>query len=161
MVLFLILKQLKKFIFILIFIIIMLSLGSGGNMKRFATNILIRNNRLSIMQNNGLTVDYEILNDEDYLLELKKKLVEEAQEVFDSKNLVELKSELIDVMEVLDHLIELHAFNKSELNTLKKEKQLKVGKFDKRIKTHYIEMPDDHEELDYYLSKPHKYPQIK
>lgn len=42
-------------------------------MKRFATNILIRNNRLSMMQNNGLKVDYEILNDEDYLLELKKK----------------------------------------------------------------------------------------
>lgn len=130
-------------------------------MKRFATNILIRNNRLSMMQNNGLKVDYEILNDEDYLLELKKKLIEEAQEVFDSKNVSELKSELIDVMEVVDHLIDLHSFSRSELNALKKEKQLKVGKFDKKIKTHYIEMPDDHEELDYYLSKPHKYPQIK
>ena len=130
-------------------------------MKRFATNILIRNNRLSMMQNNGLTVDYEILNDKDYLLELKKKLVEEAQEVFDSKNLSELKSELIDVMEVLDHLIDLHSFSRSELNALKKEKQRKVGKFDKRIKTHFIEMSDDHEELSYYLSKPQKYPQIK
>ncbi|MBR2141542.1 MAG: nucleoside triphosphate pyrophosphohydrolase [Rickettsiales bacterium] len=130
-------------------------------MKRFATNILIRNNRLSMMQNSGLTVDYEILNDGDYLLELKKKLVEEAQEVFDSKNVSELKSELIDVMEVLDHLIELHSFSRTELNTLKEEKQLKVGKFDKRIKTHYVEMPDNHKELSYYLSKPQKYPQIK
>lgn len=130
-------------------------------MKRFATNILIRNNRLSMMQNNGLKVDYEILNDEDYLLELKKKLIEEAQEVFDSKNVSELKSELIDVMEVVDHLIDLYSFSRSELNALKKEKQLKVGKFDKRIKTHYIEMPDDHEELPYYQSKPQKYPQIK
>ena len=113
------------------------------------------------MQNSGLTVDYEILNDGDYLLELKKKLVEEAQEVFDSKNVSELKSELIDVMEVLDHLIELHSFSRTELNTLKEEKQLKVGKFDKRIKTHYVEMPDNHKELSYYLSKPQKYPQIK
>lgn len=68
---------------------------------------------------------------------------------------------LIDVMEVVDYLIDLHSFDRSELNALKEEKQFKVGKFDKKIKTHYIEMPDNHEELSYYLSKPQKYPQIK
>jgi len=53
--------------------------------KKFATNILIRNNRWAIMEKNGLTENYEILSDSDYLIELKKKLLEEAQEVFEAE----------------------------------------------------------------------------
>jgi len=66
------------------------------------------------MENNGLTVNYEILSDDE--VELKK---------------------------------------------IKDKKQIIYGKFDKKIKTHYVEMPEKHEEVTYYLSKPHKYPEIK
>lgn len=130
-------------------------------MKKFATNILIRNNRLAIMEKNGLTVNYEILSDSDYLIELKKKLLEEAREVFEAETSQDLKVELIDVMEVLEHLIDFYAFDEKELRKIKEDKQTKIGKFDKKIKTHSVEMPDDHEEVSYYLSKPNKYPEIK
>ncbi|MDR2901524.1 MAG: nucleoside triphosphate pyrophosphohydrolase [Lactobacillales bacterium] len=130
-------------------------------MRRFKTNILIRNNRLKIMQDNGLTVKYEILSDADYIHELKKKLIEEAIEVLDAKDTNELKSELIDVMEIIEHLTHALGFDTSELSEIKSEKQRKIGKFDHKIKTHHIEMPPSHEELPYYLSKPHKYPEIK
>ena len=130
-------------------------------MRKFATNILIRNNRLPIIENNGLIVNYEILSDSDYLIELKKKLLEEAQEVFEAENIQDLKSEIIDAMEVLEHLMELYSIDEIELKQIKKDKQIKIGKFDKKIKTHSVEMADDHEELSYYLSKPNKYPEIK
>ncbi len=130
-------------------------------MKRFKTNILIRNNRLKLMRENGLTVNYDILSDNDYIIELKKKIIEEAQEVFEAENLNDIKSELIDVMEVIDHLIEIYGFDRAEMNRLKQEKQHKIGKFNHKIKTNWVEMPDNHEEITYYESKPHKYPRIK
>ncbi len=68
---------------------------------------------------------------------------------------------LIDVMEVLDHLIDFYAFDEKELRKIKEDKQAKIGKFDKKIKMHSVEMPDNHEEVPYYLSKPNKYPEIK
>lgn|GEM_PF-1613032 len=68
---------------------------------------------------------------------------------------------LIDVMEVLEHLIDFYAFDEKELRKIKEDKQAKIGKFDKKIKTHSVEMPDNHEEVPYYLSKPNKYPEIK
>lgn len=130
-------------------------------MRRFATNILVRNNRLSMMENNGLTVNYEILSDNDYVTELKSKLLEETQEIIDAKNIQELKEEIADVMEVLEHLIDFYAFDEVELKKIKDKKQIIYGKFDKKIKTYYVEMPENHEEITYYLSKPHKYPEIK
>lgn len=130
-------------------------------MRKFATNILVRNNRLAIMKKNGLTVNYEILSNNDYLIELKNKLLEESKELIEAKTPKELKEEIIDVMEVLEHLIDFYSFDTNELTKIKNDKQIKYGKFDKKIKTHYVEMPDNHEELTYYLSKPNKYPEIK
>lgn len=130
-------------------------------MRRFATNILVRNNRLLMMENNGLRVNYDILSDKDYIIELKHKLLEETQEVIDAKSTQELKEEIIDVMEVLEHIIDFYGFDKGELNQLKEQKQEKYGKFDKKIKINYVEMDDNHEEIAYYLSKPNKYPEMK
>ncbi len=130
-------------------------------MKRFKTDILIRNNRLALMQQDGLHVDYEILSDVDYILELKRKIVEEANEVLSAQTPDELKSELVDVLEVVDHLMEINRFDPAELTRLKAQKQQKIGKFDQKIKTHFVEMPDNHNDVDYYLSKPEKYPEIK
>jgi len=130
-------------------------------MRKFATNILVRNNRLAIMKKNGLSVNYEILSNNDYLIELKNKLLEESKELIEAKTPKELKEEIIDVMEVLEHLIDFYSFDTNELTKIKNDKQIKYGKFDKKIKTHYVEMPDNHEELTYYLSKPNKYPEIK
>lgn len=130
-------------------------------MRRFATNILVRNNRLPMMENNGLSVNYEILSNKDYIIELKNKLLEETQEFMEAENTQKLKEEIIDIIEVIEHLIDVYSFDKNELQNIKENKQIKYGKFDKKIKTHYVEMPDNHEEIAYYLSKPHKYPEMK
>ncbi len=71
-------------------------------MRRFKTNILIRDKRLKQMQQNGINVNYEILAQEKYLDELKLKLVEEATECLNTPltEKDELSKELADVLEV-------------------------------------------------------------
>lgn len=130
-------------------------------MRKFKTDILIRNNRLKIMQDNGLQVEYQILSDDDYIRALKAKLVEEAKEVAESNHLSDIKNELADVLEVFEHLLDVYRISLKEIENIKLLKQRSIGKFDKKIKTISVSMKDDHEELSYYLSKPHKYPEIK
>lgn len=126
--------------------------------KKFRTGILVRNNRVKLMQDAGIKVHYSILSDKEYLDELKKKIVEEANEVADSDSLDDLKCEIADVLEVIDHIIDITHLNIDEIQQYKLDKQKKVGKFDKKIKTHYLKIDEDNESINYYLQRPKKYP---
>jgi len=130
-------------------------------MRKFKTDILIRDNRLEQMQNMGIKVNHEILSDENYIVELKRKLIEESTEAMQENDIEELKHEIADVLEVVDHLIEACGFDREELSKIKKEKQEKIGGFKRRIKTSSVEMEEDNEgSLNYYTTRPHKYPEI-
>jgi predicted house-cleaning noncanonical NTP pyrophosphatase (MazG superfamily) len=114
------------------------------------------------MQEKGIIVDYEILSDEAYIRELKQKLIEETTELSETNNPDELKYELADVLEVIEHLIAVNALDREEIKNIQEEKQKKLGGFEKKIKTHYVEIAEDNkEEIEYYLARPHKYPEIK
>ena len=128
--------------------------------RKFKTNILVRNNRIKLMEESGLTVNYSVLSDREYLNELKLKLIEEANEVNDAETIEELKGELVDVLEVIDCILAATNLTLTELENLKLKKQIKIGKFDNKFKTNHIEMDENNKELSYYLSKPHKYPEI-
>lgn len=128
--------------------------------RRFKTNILVRNNRIKIMQEQGLFVKYSVLSDEEYLAELKKKIIEESNEVAEADDEEELKLEIADVLEVIENILEIKNITFDEIQDLKIKKQNKIGKFDNRYKTYYVEMDENNESLDYYLSKPNKYPEI-
>lgn len=129
--------------------------------RRFKTNILVRNNRIKMMEEQGLFVKYSVLSDEEYLAELKKKIVEEATEVAETDNDEELKLEIADVLEVIENILVVKNITIEEIQNIKTKKQEKVGKFDKKLKTHYVEMDDTNETLNYYLSRPGKYPEVK
>ena len=132
-------------------------------MRRFKTNILIRDKRLKQMQQNGINVNYEILAQEKYLDELKLKLVEEATECLNTPltEKDELSKELADVLEVINYLIKAAGLNPAEILAYKKLKHEKLGGFDLKIKTHFVEIDEKNKsELDYYLKYPDKYPCI-
>ena len=69
---------------------------------------LVRDNIPSIIENNGEVAITEILKDEDYINELYKKLLEEANEVIDSKKPIDTLEELADVFEVLKAIAEFN-----------------------------------------------------
>lgn len=76
--------------------------------RRFKTDILFKNNRIEIMEDEGLFVKYSVLSDEEYLMELKKKIIEEAIEVMEAKDDKELKLEIADVLEVIENILEIY-----------------------------------------------------
>ena len=53
---------------------------------KFRTNILVRDKRIEEMKSVGILVDYKKLSQEEYIKALRKKVVEEAQEVADEEN---------------------------------------------------------------------------
>lgn len=128
--------------------------------RKFKTDILVRNNRIQQMQDQGVVVNYQILDDKQYICELKRKIVEEANEVAVADTIEELSSEIGDVLEVIDHLIDVYKLDIDNIQKLKVDKQKRIGKFDKRYKTNFVEIDENNEAINYYLKKKDKYPEI-
>ena len=79
------------------------------------------------------------VDDEKYLSFLKRKLVEEVNEVIDAlenSNEEHQQEEIGDVLEVLDAMMHFKKFTKEEVLKKKEEKRLKKGGFYKKIILH-------------------------
>lgn len=135
--------------------------------RKFKTEILVRNNRIKMMEEQGVIVNYSTLSDEEYIEELKKKVIEEANEVATAPDMEELMGEIGDLLEVIEHIVDVYKLDNNKIQEYKKIKQEKVGKFDKKYKTHWVEIDDTNNPTDYYkstayyLANPKKYPEIK
>ena len=96
-------------------------------------NKLVRDNIPDIITSNGEKSVTRILADEEYKVELYKKLLEEANEVISSKNSDETIEELADVLEILRSIAELNGKKLDDVVEVAKQKRLKRGGFEKRI----------------------------
>jgi predicted house-cleaning noncanonical NTP pyrophosphatase (MazG superfamily) len=95
-------------------------------------NKLVRDNIPEIIENNGETPIIRILTNEEYKLELEKKLYEEYNEVLEAsgENRIE---ELADMLEIIIALSKLENSNLDEVIEVSKEKVKKRGAFNKKI----------------------------
>lgn len=73
-------------------------------MKRYEFNKLVRHKLPARMELEGVVIDSKHLNDEEYKYQLKRKLLEEADEVVKANGTDQLKRELGDVLEVIHAL---------------------------------------------------------
>ena len=96
-------------------------------------NKLVRDNIPRIIEQNGEKPIIEILSDNDYELELLKKLKEECSEVMTSKSSDELLEELADVYEVLNALARIQNKTMDDVVKIAEQKKLKRGGFEKKI----------------------------
>lgn len=101
-----------------------------------------------------------ILNDNEYFFELKKKIIEESEEVFLAKNREEFISEIADLYEVIDCFLKFEKIKKNEIKNKMKEKKEERGSFDKKIYCEYVEVPIKSKAIKYYLDNNKKYPEI-
>ena len=92
-------------------------------------NKLVRDNIPEIMIKNGANPVTRILNDEEYLKELNKKLSEEVNEYLESENI----EEIADIEEVLIAILNIKGISKDKLEEIRKDKCAKRGAFDKKI----------------------------
>ena len=102
------------------------------NMKTLKYNKLIRDNIPEIIKVSGKECDVSILNDEEYILKLKEKIVEEAHEVVSARE-DEIIGELADVLEIIEAIEKYYGIKHSEVLDKKTKKAIKNGKFDKRL----------------------------
>jgi len=77
-----------------------------------------------------------LIDDQQYLLALHKKLIEEVDEFIEASNNQDdekTKEELADVLEVIDALCQLKNYNSDEIEALRQKKKSERGGFSKRI----------------------------
>lgn len=129
--------------------------------RRFKFDKLIRDKIPEIIRAEGAEVFERIMNKDEYINRLREKLVEEAQEVLEAKNTVDICEELADVLEVMIALCQVYNFSFEKVEQSRTEKKAAKGGFEKRIYNAFVEVESHHESICYYLERPHKYPELK
>ena len=92
-------------------------------------NKAIRDKIPEIIADSGKKHNLKQLDDESFLAELEKKLIEEINEYAESKDV----EELADLLEVIYRISELRGINSDELDEIRKDKAGKRGKFDSNL----------------------------
>ncbi len=93
---------------------------------------LVRDNIPDIIKENGEEPVFRVLSDKEFLVELKKKLLEESNEVINSSD-DEMLSELGDLLEVMISLAKVHNISLDDIIISSSEKRDKRGSFTKKI----------------------------
>lgn len=83
----------------------------------------------------GRKCKYKILNDKEYLTELNKKILEEANEFIEENSIEELG----DLMEVVNAIIKLKGYKMEEVYKVMKAKTDKKGAFEDKIYLEYVD----------------------
>jgi len=104
---------------------------------------LIRDNIPTIIEKDNKTCVVTVLNDDDFLIELKKKLIEESTEVSKAETRQDLINELADIQEIVDKLKEVYQIEQDEISLIQKAKAAKNGKFDKKL--FLVSVEENHE----------------
>lgn len=129
-------------------------------MRRFVYRKLIRDKILDHMLAAGERPEYRFLSDDEYLLELKKKLVEEAVEISPDKP-EDLLDDLADLQEVIDCMLKAIGKNQQELRAAQHKKNAKVGSFKRRVFIETSALLEDNPWIEYLQDNPDRYPEIK
>lgn len=88
---------------------------------------------MEIIEADGERPYFRVLNKKEYLKEIKKKLIEEARELYGAKNKKELLNEMADLWELINVLAGELGIARSQIAKKQKEKREKRGGFKKRL----------------------------
>lgn len=98
-------------------------------------NKLVRDNIPEIIKNNGDIASTRILDNEEYYLKLKEKLIEEVNEYIEDDD----EKEIADVLEVIYAITNYRNIDINEIEKIREDKLIKNGGFKKRIFLEYTE----------------------
>jgi len=100
---------------------------------------LIRDLIPEIIAEKGKKSKTSELSDEKFITYLKKKIVEEAQELLEAKIKEEVADEIADILELIDYIEKEHGLTRKEILKLKEKKKKERGGFDKKLFLEYVE----------------------
>ena len=92
-------------------------------------NKAIRDKIPEIIEKSGNFCNFKELSDEDFLIEIEKKLSEEVNEYMESKN----PEELSDILEVIFKISEIKGISKEDLENIRIKKVSERGGFDRNL----------------------------
>ena len=104
---------------------------------------LIRDGNIKTIKDIGGEVVYNILQKKDLIYELKKKLVEEANEVLEAKTIEETIDEIGDVFDILQVLTKQLKINRIKVWKSRRKKSKQRGKIKKGVYCKYVKVPFD------------------
>ena len=117
---------------------------------RYTYNKLVRDKiPENIEKNIGKTCKYRVLNDEEYLSELNKKVIEEANEFIENNSIEELG----DLLEVLNAIMKVKGYKMDEVKTIMKGKEEKRGAFNNKIYLEYVDEQNRNADEEKELNK--------
>ena len=120
-------------------------------------NKLVRDNLIAQMVGGGDHPKFRSLSQPEFVRELVKKLQEEAIELAQAKP-ERVISEIADIQQLIDTLLETLGVTKAKLNQIKAEKNKQNGTFKKRLYVENIELQDESQWMNYFLDN---YQEIK
>ena len=89
----------------------------------------IRDKIPEIIEESGHSCNIKTLSDDEFLLEIEKKLSEEVTEYQNDKN----PEELVDILEVIYRIAKLKGISKEELEKIRVKKVKERGGFEKNL----------------------------
>lgn len=92
-------------------------------------NKAIRDKIPEIIKKDGFSCNLKTMSDEEFLLEIEKKLSEEISEYQTDKN----PAELADILEVIYRIAELKGLSKEDLEKIREKKSTERGSFKKNL----------------------------
>ena len=120
------------------------------NNFRYTYNKLVRDKiPEEIDRESGRKCKYRILDDEEYLKELNKKVLEEANEFIEKDSIEELG----DLMGVLNAIMKQKGYSIEEVKKIMKVKEQKKGAFNNKIYLEYVDEEKRNIEEEKELSK--------
>ena len=106
-------------------------------MKKIVYNKLIRDKIPQIIEKSGSKPEVSRLDNKNFDLALRKKLLEEAIEVRKAKTKEDLLNELSDIMEVVNAIAKDHSILITDIEKSRKRKFNERGGFEKRLFLEY------------------------
>ena len=120
---------------------------------RYTYNKLVRDKiPENIDSEPGKKCKYSILDDTEYLTELNKKVLEEANEFIEENSIEELG----DLMEVINAIMKLKGYKMEEVYKVMKAKEEKKGAFNDRIYLEYVDEEKRNLDEEKELNKGYK-----
>jgi predicted house-cleaning noncanonical NTP pyrophosphatase (MazG superfamily) len=96
-------------------------------------NKLVRDRIPEIIEATGKKFSTSILDEEQYIKELKKKSLEELEEYHEAETNEDALEELADVLEIMHALASVHGSSIEEVERIRKGKAEKRGGFQEKI----------------------------
>ena len=127
---------------------------------RFKFDKLVRDKIPNIIRQKDISVFEYVMEQEEYIQELKQKLLEEAEEVISASSKTDITEELADVLEVIYALANAYDIIPDEIERARLKKKDTNGGFKDKIYMTSIEMNADNKDIEYYRVQSDKYQEI-